>query len=188
MDDELAAAQRLKKYTASHPTNGLGFYWTSFTYSQYAQGSQISPKSKLAYYDTALLYYKRAEEILIKDTENTPSLMALKSLIHGLQGLLELRQGNQLEAADHLSQKLSALNEGLEADNSNPLLYVQLGIGLIQDGFSTKAKPDLSKLIQGKLLLEKAKELYSSLKLKDQTIPNRWNETWIDTWLARLKK
>ena len=140
------------------------------------------------------LQFERDEVVTISTTIINPTdeektyFIALKSLLSSLSQGPNFAQGKIEEGKQLVVQQNQAINDGLSINNESPLLLVLLGTKNIGEGFRAKPTPDVSKLIIGKTMLEKAKEIYKETPTKDMLLPNRWNEPWIDVWLNRLKK
>ncbi len=183
-EEELTSAQSFKKISDSNPNEWLPAYWTSFLYSQAGRLT----KDKLKYYKIAFDYYARS-----KKNMGTPSkkqvvyLMALKALLSNLSQGPNFAMGNTKKGIQLAKDEKEAINKGLAAHSDHPLVLAMLGTKTLNEGFRAKPSPDLSKIVMGKTILERAKKLYEEKTQKDKLIPDQWNKTWIDVWLGRLK-
>ena len=184
-EQELAAAEKFKSISDNNPNEWLPAYWTAFLYSQAGRLG----KTKLLHYEIGFDYLAKVEKLIVNPTDDEKSyIFALKSLLSTLSQGPNFAKGNIEKGKELVVAQNEALNKGLSAKSDSPLLLVLLGTNLIGEGMRAKPSPDVSKLITGKLLLEKAKSIYAASSAEDNLIPNRWNEPWIDVWLNRLKQ
>jgi hypothetical protein len=183
-EEELKAAHALKKASDNNLQDGVTAYWASFVYSQAGRLVQ----DKMALYDTAFIYYERANKLLSSDAKNTAPLMALQALLQSLRMNVYFTQGMQDKGVEAAAAEQAAINKGLAADNNSALLHVLMGTKLIQQGMQAKPQPDLSKLLQGKIVLEYSKGLFNNMSTADSYDIQRWNEGWIDVWLTRIRR
>lgn len=183
VEEVLKSAQALAKISDANPKDWLSAYWTSFVYSQAGNAGT----EKLKYFELALTYYERAEKGMEKlNDDQKSSLMALKALIAGLIQIPYFMKGNQEKGMEYVQIQVDAMNQGLEFKADNPLILVLMGTNQIGAGVRNKPQRDTRKIATGKILLLHAKSLYKDMKKTTMLTPDRWNEGWIDVWLARL--
>ena len=182
-EEELKSAESFKKISDSNPKEWLPAYWTSFIYSQAGRLT----KDKLKYYKISFEYYSRSEKnIGAPSRQQTLYLMALKALLSNLSQGPNFAAGNTKKGIQFAKDEKDAINKGLTAHSNHPLILAMLGTKTLNEGFRAKPKPDISKIVIGKAILERAKKLYSERTQDDKLTPDHWNKGWIDVWLGRL--
>ena len=183
--EELNSAKKFAAISDAQPTNWVAAYWASFVYSQVANLSD----DKLGYLETSFLYLKRVEkQVPSLSNEEKTYVMALKALIAGLYQIPYFMKGDTKKGMEFVQQQKQAMDEGFSYGPESPLLMVLQGTNRIGAGFRNQPSADYEKINSGKALLEKAKDIFSTMPLKNKLIPDRWNEPWIDFWLQPVNQ
>ena len=179
-EQEMESFGAFEKLAQEHPEDWRPAYWASFVLTQAARVgdrqefmNRVQRSQEL--HDMAV---SRAKNLTPRQQSD---FHALQSLIHSFVAGTYWAAGDRENGLKHTSLENASLNKAIEADPRNPRVYVLIGTDLVSEG---KRNRDSSKVLSGKVILQKAQRLFQESPPAGDIEPD-WARGWVTFWLER---
>lgn len=177
---EVVALNAFTALVEKYPNEWLPSYWAAYLCTQIARldgradgfpkdlnGKQLIVESKK--------FYDRAVEIKgeMTDLEKSDFLM-LEAFIYGW--FMYIVAEDEVEKAKYTKLSKATYREAAKLNIRNPLMFVQMGISLIQ-------REEYRDVLSGIGLLDHAEEIY--IRAENRGLTTYWNQDFIKYWRGR---
>lgn len=183
-ESESEATEAFEKVCEKYPQNWRPFYWTAYMYTQVGRLVEIMKRDDdpMTFIDKAQAYFDKASTRLPDKTSGEQSdFQALQSLIYLFKARYseDETSQNKFKAASE-----DALNQAIQANPENPLVYVLTGTALIGEGAREK---NVADILAGRILLKQAQKMFEAARL-ERSLTVHWNREWLPFWLPYSEK
>ncbi|NIR73224.1 hypothetical protein GWO43_08005 [candidate division KSB1 bacterium] len=183
-ESEIEATAAFEKVCEKFPENWRPFYWTAYMYTQIGRAVDILKRNEdpMSFIDEAQAYFDKAAARLSNKTSGEQSdFQALQSLIYLFKARFSEDETSQniFKAAGQ-----DALNQAIQANPENPLVYVLTGTALIGEGTGEK---NMADILAGRVLLKEAQKKFEAAR-PERSLTLHWNREWLPFWLPYTEK